>query len=134
VWDEPYVYGHVEIPGDEHWDPGSLDHPALFSLVRDVLASREADGEVLTDNQLEGIQFANGIRRFLDSPGNEPTEPGPHLQGFRFAKRVMAHIEGEPPVTGFEPKRSKTEGMHLSPEEKHPGRNEEKAERHRLGG
>lgn len=24
VWDDPYVYGHVEIPGDEHWDPGSL--------------------------------------------------------------------------------------------------------------
>jgi hypothetical protein len=132
VWDAPYVYGHVEIPGDEHWDPGSLDHPALFALVRDTLAGREADGEVLTDNQLEGIQFANGIRRFLDSPGNEPAEPGPHRQGFRFARRVMTHIEGEPQVTAFEPKRSKTEGMHLSPEEKHPGRKEEEAERRRL--
>jgi hypothetical protein len=28
VWDAPFVYGHVEIPGDEHWDPGSLDYPA----------------------------------------------------------------------------------------------------------
>jgi hypothetical protein len=129
VWDDPHVYGHVEIPGDEHWDPGSLDHPTLFSLVREVLATREVDGEVLTDNQLEGIQFANGIRRYLDSPGNEPTEPGPHRQGFRFARRISTHIEGETPVPGFEPKRSSTEGMNLSPEEKHPGPDEEEAER-----
>jgi hypothetical protein len=40
VWDDPHVYGHVEIPGDEHWDPGSLDYPVLFSMVRDVLAPK----------------------------------------------------------------------------------------------
>jgi hypothetical protein len=78
VWDDPHVYGHVEIPGDEHWDPGSLDYPALFSMVRDVLAPKEVDGEMITDNQLEGIQFANGMRRYLDSPENEPPEPGPN--------------------------------------------------------
>jgi hypothetical protein len=125
VWDHAFVYGHVEIPGDEHWDPGSLDHPALFSIVRDVLAPKEVDGEMLSDNQLEGIQFANGMRRYLDSPDNEPEEPGPHRQGFRFAERITTHIEGEPPPAAFEPSRSSTEGMQLSPDEKHPGREEE---------
>ena len=81
VWDDPCVYGHVEIPGDEHWDPGSLDYPTLFSMVRDVLAAKEVDGEMLSDNQIEGIQFANGMRRYLDSPENEPAEPGPNRQG-----------------------------------------------------
>lgn len=129
VWDATYVYGHVEIPGDEHWDPGSLDYPALFSMVRDVLAAREVDGEMLTENQIEGIRFANGIRRYLDTPESEPAEPGPHRQGFRFAKRVVTHIEGEPPEAGFEPKRSSTEGMQLSPEETHAGSEDEAAER-----
>jgi len=133
VWDDPHVYGHVEIPGDEHWDPGSLDYPALFTMVRDVLAPKEVDGEMITDNQLEGIQFANGMRRYLDSPENEPPEPGPNRQGFRFARRIATHIEDETPVAGFEPPRSSTEGMNLSPEEKHAGPNEEEAERRRLG-
>jgi hypothetical protein len=120
VWDDPFVYGHVEIPGDEHWDPGSLDHPALFSMVRDVLAPKEVDGEVLSDNQVEGIEFANGMRRYLDSPQNEPAEPGPSRQGFRFARRIELHIEAEPAPAGFEPTRSSTDAMDLSPEEKHP--------------
>jgi hypothetical protein len=97
----------------------------LFSMVRDVLAPKEVDGEMLSDNQLEGIQFANGMRRYLDSPENEPAEPGPHRQGFRFAQRITTHIEGEPPPAAFEPSRSSTEGMQLSPDEKHPGREEE---------
>ena len=125
VWDDPHVYGHVEIPGDEHWDPGSLDYPMLFSMVRDVLAAREVEGEMLSDNQIEGIQFANGMRRYLDNPENEPSEPGPNRQGFRFARRIATHIEAEPPPAEFDPKRSSTEGMYLSPEEKHPGLEEE---------
>jgi hypothetical protein len=133
VWDAPFVYGHVEIPGDEHWDPGSLDHPALFSMIRDVLEPREVEGEMLTETQIEGIRFANGMRRYLDAPGNEPTEPGPHRQGFRFARRIVEHIEAEPPEEAFEPERSSTEGMALSPEERHPGPEEEEAERRRIG-
>jgi hypothetical protein len=50
-------------------------------MVRDVLAPKEVDGEMLSDNQLEGIQFANGMRRYLDSPENEPAEPGPQPSG-----------------------------------------------------
>jgi hypothetical protein len=44
---------------------------------------------------------------------------------------VTTHIEGEPPVAEFEPNRSSTEGMHLSPGEKHPGLEEEEAESRR---
>jgi hypothetical protein len=128
VWDEPFVYGHVEIPGDEHWDPGSLDHPALFALVRELLRPRGGDDDMLTENQQEGVEFANGIRRYLDSPDNEPTEPGPNRQGFRWAKRVTSHVDEEPPPEGFEPKRSSTEGMKLSPRETHPGRREEEGQ------
>jgi hypothetical protein len=112
---------------------GSLDYPALFSMVREVLVAKEVEEVRLTDNQLEGIQFANGMRRYLDNPSNEPPEPGPHRQGFRFAKRITTHIEGEPPVTELEPPRSSTEGMNLSPGESHPGPAEEEAERRRLG-
>lgn len=130
---DPFVYGHVETPGDEHWDPGSLDNAALSSMVGDVLAAKEVEGEMLTDNQLEGIRFANGMRRYLDSPQNEPAEPGPHRQGFRFAKRITTHIEAEPAPAGFEPTRSSTEGMRLSPEEKRPGRAEEEAQGGRGG-
>lgn len=54
------------------------------------------------------------------SPANEPAEPGPNRQGFRFAKRITMHIESEPAPAGFEPERSSTEGMDLSPEEQHP--------------
>jgi len=131
VWDDSCVYGHVEIPGDEHWDPGSLDHPALFSMVRDVLAAKEVDGEMLSDNQIEGIEFTNGMRRYLDSPANEPAEPGPNRQGFRFARRIVMHIEGEPAPAGFEPERSSTEDMDLSPDEQHPGPVEERDSRRR---
>jgi hypothetical protein len=131
VWDDLFVYGHVEIPGDEHWDPGSLDHPALFSMVRDVLAAKEVDGEMLSDNQIEGIEFANGMRRYLDSPANEPAEPGPNRQGFRFVRRIVMHIEGEPAPAGFERERSSTEDMDLSPDEQHPGPVEERDSRRR---
>lgn len=97
----------------------------------DLLQIEIVGFSMLTDNQREGIQFANGIRRYLDSPDNEPAEPGPHRQGFRFAKRITTHIDAEPPVEGFEPRRSSTEGMQLPPEEKHPAPEEEQAQMHR---
>ena len=100
-------------------------------MVRDVLAAKEVDGEMLSDNQIEGIQFANGMRRYLDSPENEPAEPGPNRQGFRFARQITTHIEGEPPPVEFEPRRSSTEGMHVSPDERHPGLDEEEGQSHR---
>lgn len=54
---------------------------------------------MLTDNHLEGIRFANGMRRYLDGPENQPMAPGPHRQGFRFAERITTRLE-----EGSEPK------------------------------
>ena len=36
---------------------------------------------MLSDNQIEGIQFANGMRRYLDSPDNEPGRSWPAPPG-----------------------------------------------------
>ena len=125
VWNEPIVYGHVEIPGDEHWDPGSLDHPTLFSMVRDLLAAKEVDGRDAVRQSDRGDRVRERDAPVPGCPQSEPSEPGPNRQGFRFARRITMHIEGEPPPAGFEPRRSSTEGMHVSPDEKHPGPHEE---------
>jgi hypothetical protein len=31
------VYGHIDMPGDEHWDPGGFNYPKFFDMVRAVL-------------------------------------------------------------------------------------------------
>jgi len=31
------VYGHIELLGDDHWDPGGFDYPEFFGMVPDVL-------------------------------------------------------------------------------------------------
>jgi hypothetical protein len=35
------VYGHIDMPGDEHWDPGGFDYPRFFDMVRSVLEGKE---------------------------------------------------------------------------------------------
>jgi hypothetical protein len=120
VWDDPCVYGHVEIPGDEHWDPGSLDYPMLFSMVRDVLAAKEVDGEMLPTIRSRGSSSRTGCADTWIAPRTSPRSLDPTARGFRFAKQITMHIEAEPPPAGFEPRRSSTEGMDLSPDEKHP--------------
>lgn len=37
TWPKAGVYGHVEIPDDEHWDPGSFNYPEFFAMVEAVL-------------------------------------------------------------------------------------------------
>ena len=32
------VYGHIELPGNDHWDPGGFDYERFFSLVRELLS------------------------------------------------------------------------------------------------
>lgn len=137
IWDKPFVYGHVEMRGDEHWDPGSLDYPSLFSMVRAVINAGKEPDVALTETQREGIQFANGMKRYLEGDA-EPAGPGPLRRGWRFARDMKEHAahpieptapEPSPGETGYEPERSSTEGMTLSPEEHHPGIEEERAER-----
>jgi hypothetical protein len=51
TWPKPGVYGHVEIPDDEHYDPASLDYPVIFEMVRRVI-----EGDDLTPEQEEVMQ------------------------------------------------------------------------------
>jgi hypothetical protein len=119
---EPFVFGHLEMQNDEHWDPGSLDYPKLFGMVRDVIdGGEEKDVAELTENQKEGIEFANGMRRFLEG-GDEPSDPGSLRRGFRFAQRHEDHVgEAEP-----EPNEAPIPPITFSGySEKHPGPEEE---------
>ena len=90
----------------------------------------------LTETQREGIQFANGMKRYLEG-GSEPADPGPNRRGWRFSRDMKEHaahpIDPTIPLTvgegEYEPKRSDTGGMTLSPEEHCPGSEEEEAQR-----
>jgi hypothetical protein len=64
--------------------------PALFSMVRSVLNDGKERDVALTETQKEGIQFANGMKRYLEG-GSEPTDPGPHRRGWRFARDMKEH-------------------------------------------
>jgi hypothetical protein len=143
VWPTGGAYGHVEIPDDEHWDPGSIDYPRLFAMVRDVIDRRtdQGDGDVLTDEQLDGIRFSNGMKQYLDTPNNEPDEPGPKRQGFRFARRVSEHLEAaDVPALASRPIEGTPDASQMEPEpdpppedasttpEHHPGPEEEQAQ------
>jgi len=73
TWPKHGVYGHVEIPDDEHYDPASIDYPALFHMVRDVLEEGE-----LTPEQEEAL---TRMTTFLDTLtkelGQRVAEPVP---------------------------------------------------------
>jgi hypothetical protein len=32
-------FGHIEVPGNDHWDPGSLNYTALFAYARKLKAT-----------------------------------------------------------------------------------------------
>jgi hypothetical protein len=49
TWAASGVYGHVEMPDDEHWDPGSFDYPTFFGLVQDVLDGTSEEDEMFKD-------------------------------------------------------------------------------------
>jgi len=70
TWPKPGVYGHVEIPDDEHWDPGSFDYPAFFGMVRDV---QGGDEDVRIDKLIEGQRrYRERFRELEKDPGPPP--------------------------------------------------------------
>jgi hypothetical protein len=55
VWpDTPGVYGHVDIPDNSHWDPGSFDYPRFFARVQTALG--------IGDDDMGYNEFAEGLR------------------------------------------------------------------------
>jgi hypothetical protein len=51
------VYGHVDIPANKHWDPGSFNYPVFFRRVAAAIAVQE--GEDMTDK--EKAQLAEAL-------------------------------------------------------------------------
>jgi hypothetical protein len=126
------VYGHIEMPGDEHWDPGGLNYPILFEMVGDELDTGGDKDMALSEEQLDAVRFANGQLTFLEG-GPEPPEPGPKRRGYRFARSIKEHIETEggevTEQTGDDamPDEAELKAMreYRGPQERHAGRREE---------
>jgi hypothetical protein len=130
---EPGVYGHIEMPGDEHWDPGGLNYPVIFEMVNDVLASGGDTDMGLSEEHLDAVRFANGQLTFLEG-GPEPPDPGPKRRGYRFARSIKEHLDVEVPTNGgvteqpgAMPEDAELEAMreYRGPQERHAGRRDE---------
>jgi hypothetical protein len=52
------VYGHVDIPGNDHWDPGSLEYAMLFRMVLDVTDDQNSDAMSDYDRGLAAFSTA----------------------------------------------------------------------------
>jgi hypothetical protein len=89
------VYGHVDIPGNDHWDPGSLEYAQLFAMARDVTGDG-GSGEM--------SDYSDGQSAFCDAArnGNPDRIPDPgwsteKVQGFRDARLLYNNpIPGSP--------------------------------------
>jgi hypothetical protein len=77
TWQKAGVYGHVEVPGNSHWDPGSLDYPAFFQRVQAILTGG-ADEMAYED-------FKKGWRLFVTG-GSEPPDGTDLGFGYRAAR------------------------------------------------
>ena len=85
----PGVYGHVDIPLNQHWDPGSLEYAQLFQMVRDVTSPTGSD---------EMSDYEKGMAAFADAArlGN-PDKPASaewtseKKQGYRDARLLFTN-------------------------------------------
>jgi hypothetical protein len=61
LWPEtPGVYGHVDIPDNSHWDPGSFDYPRFFARVQKALGIGDDDMAGVDDIIQGGADFRSG--------------------------------------------------------------------------
>jgi hypothetical protein len=72
TWPKHGVYGHVEMPDDEHWDPGSFDYPRFFEMVREVIE----EGDLTPDQE-------RSLKRLTTFLETLTEELGHHDQGDR---------------------------------------------------
>lgn len=99
TWPKAGVYGHVEMPDDEHWDPGSFDYPAFFAMVRDVL---EGGDEMAYQEFEDGLAAAQARIAAGNDPGLPPDgKPKSFKVGWNLARRVWkAALTPEPGTAG----------------------------------
>ena len=90
TWPKAGVYGHVEIPDDEHYDPASFDYPRFFEKVQAVL-----DG-LMTPDQERAFARATAFLETLTAnlkkkdTGGKAGEDGVSAAGA--AQRIAATI------------------------------------------
>lgn len=83
------VYGHVEIPDNTHWDPGSLDYPKLFRMVEEVLYD------------MSFADFEDGQAAFLAGEPLDAMWSNAKKRGWRLEKRIaVAATLPEPTPSG----------------------------------
>ena len=86
LWpDVPGVYGHIELPGDDHWDPGGFDYPEFFGMVRDVLGG---DEDMRVDELIKGHQaYSEKFKSKGEDPGSPPQDKSDDFkEGWRQAR------------------------------------------------
>jgi hypothetical protein len=78
------VYGHVDIPSNKHWDPGSFNYPEFFKRVQAVV-----EGDDMTEEQkaqlakallyaVEAHSALNAVEDFLE--GTPPPESAQRIR------------------------------------------------------
>ena len=84
----PGVYGHVDIPDNDHWDPGSFDYPTFFARVETVLAG----GNHMSADMIQGSQ---------DQRNGKPLKPGhsaDYIFGYHLEERIAAAAKSPAPT------------------------------------
>jgi hypothetical protein len=87
TWPKDGVYGHVELPDDEHYDPASFDYPAFFAMVQGVL-----DGGLTPEQELTVARATMFLDTLVDVFGRaSPTgrKPSPTAVARRIASKVL---------------------------------------------
>ncbi len=87
----PGVYGHIEIPDNDHHDPGGLDYPQLFHAVRGVL------DDMSLEDYIDGEQsFRESLRTQGTDPGDPPASKPKHFKaGWSSARFGSNHPKGD---------------------------------------
>lgn len=100
TWPKPGVYGHVEMPDDEHWDPGSFDYPAFFALVRNVI------------DDMGYAEFEQGLRDKRQGKPKQPDAPGDYLLGYAVASDIAQAAKTPEPAAHAHDDLSKKAHVH----------------------
>jgi hypothetical protein len=86
------VYGHVDIPDNDHWDPGSLEYAQLFRMVLDVTGDSGSD-------EMAFAEFADGQDAFLAGKEINPDWSADKKRGWRTEKRIATAATLPQPTT-----------------------------------
>ena len=65
TWRDAGVYGHVEIPTNDHWDPGSFDYPKFFTRVQNAIEVQKGTNTQTVRAYKVGTRVYNSLKRAL---------------------------------------------------------------------